>query len=124
MIECARVDGASHFTTFWRLVIPLSVPAFVSFALLQFVGVWGDLLMALLLLGRGENATATVALQSLHGQDINSPELIPSAAFVAIVVPVLAALSLRNHFVRGLTWTAVTEPRLRPPQPPADGPAS
>ncbi len=56
----------------------MSVPAFVSFAILQFVGVWGDLLMALLFLGRGENATATVALQVLHGQDINSPELIPA----------------------------------------------
>ena len=123
VIESARVDGASHFTAFWRLVIPMSVPAFVSFAILQFVGVWGDLLVALLFLGRGENATATVALQSLHGQDINSTELIPSAALVTIVVPVLAALALRNYVVRGLTSAAVTEPRARPPQPPAGGPA-
>ena len=109
VIECARVDGASHFTAFWRLVVPMSVPAFVSFAILQFVVVWGDLLMALLFLGRGENATATVALQSLHGQDINGTELIPSAAVVTIFVPVLAAMALRNYVVRGLSSAAVTE---------------
>ena len=109
VIECARVDGASHFTAFWRLVVPMSVPAFVSFAILQFVVVWGDLLMALLFLGRGENATATVALQSLHGQDIHSTELIPSAAVVTIFVPVLAAMALRNYVVRGLSSAAVTE---------------
>jgi alpha-glucoside transport system permease protein len=123
VIECARVDGASHFTAFWRLVIPMSVPAFVSVAILQFVGVWGDLLIALLFLGRGENATATVALQSLHGQDISGTELIPSAAIVTVVVPVLAALALRNHVVRGLTSAAVTESGARPPQRPPSGPA-
>jgi alpha-glucoside transport system permease protein len=121
VVESARVDGAGHFTAFWRLVVPMSVPAFVSFATLQFVGVWGDLLMALLFLGRGENATATVALQLLHGQDINSPELIPSAAFVTIGLPVLAAMAFRGHVVRGLTLDPVTKPPAPAPRRSASG---
>ena len=58
VIESAKIDGASHFTTFWRLIVPMSVPALASFAIFQFLWVWNDLLIALLFLGRGENTVA------------------------------------------------------------------
>ena len=63
IIESAKIDGASHFTTFWRLIMPMSVPALASFAIFQFLWVWNDLLVALIFLGRGENTVATVALK-------------------------------------------------------------
>ena len=108
ILESAKVDGASDFTTFWRIVVPMSVPAFASFAIFQFLWVWNDLLMTLLFLGRGDNTTSTVALQGLQGQFGEGRELIPSAGFVAIMVPVTVFLTLQRYFIRGLTAGAVT----------------
>ncbi|PZF90106.1 carbohydrate ABC transporter permease [Micromonospora deserti] len=107
VIESAKIDGASHFTTFWRLIVPMSVPAIASFAIFQFLWVWNDLLIALIFLGRGENTVLTVALQGLQGQTGQGRELIPAAGFVTIVVPVLVFLSLQRYFIRGMTTGAV-----------------
>lgn len=113
LVDAARVDGASHFTMFWRLVLPLSWPAFVTFAVVQFIWIWNDLLLALLFLGRGDNGPATLALQGLLGQDIKATELIPAAAIVAIAVPVILVLPLRGYFTRGLSQSiATTEKRF------------
>ena len=107
VIESAKIDGASHFTTFWRLIIPMSTPALASFAIFQFLWVWNDLLIALLFLGRGENTIATVALQGLQGQTGQGRELIPSAGFITIIVPLMVFLSLQRYFIRGMTSGAV-----------------
>jgi alpha-glucoside transport system permease protein len=107
VIESAKIDGASHFTTFWRLIIPMSTPALASFAIFQFLWVWNDLLVALLFLGRGDNTIATVALQGLQGQTGQGRELIPAAGFITIVVPILVFLSLQRYFIRGMTSGAV-----------------
>ena len=107
IIESAKIDGASHFTTFWRLIMPMSVPALASFAIFQFLWVWNDLLVALLFLGRGDNTILTVALQGLQGQTGAGRELIPSAGFVTILVPLIVFLSLQRFFIRGMTAGAV-----------------
>jgi alpha-glucoside transport system permease protein len=107
LIEAARMDGASEFAVFRRVVIPLSVPALASFAIFQFLWVWNDLLIALLFLGRGDNTILTVALQGLQGQTGQGVELIPSAAFVAMIVPLIVFLSLQRFFIRGMTAGAV-----------------
>ena len=107
IIESAKIDGASHFTTFWRLIVPMSTPALASFAIFQFLWVWNDLLIALLFLGRGENTVLTVALQGLQGQTGQGRELIPAAGFVTILVPVLVFLALQRYFIRGMTAGAV-----------------
>jgi alpha-glucoside transport system permease protein len=107
IIESAKIDGASHFTTFWRLIVPMSVPALASFAIFQFLWVWNDLLVALLFLGRGDNTILTVALQGLQGQTGAGRELIASAGFVTIIVPLIVFLSLQRFFIRGMTAGAV-----------------
>ena len=68
VIESAKIDGASHFQTFFRLMLPMSVPALASFAIFQFLWVWNDLLVALVFIGPGENEPLTVALDQLLGQ--------------------------------------------------------
>ncbi len=107
VIESAKIDGATHFQTFWRLIVPMSVPAIAAFAILQFIWVWNDLLIALLFLGSGDSATVIVALQALLGAQGQGRELLPAGAFVSMAVPMLVFFSLQRFFVRGLTAGAV-----------------
>ena len=107
VIESAKIDGASHFQTFWRLIVPMSVPALAAFAILQFLWVWNDLLIAKLFLGSGPNATVIVELQGLIGTAGLGQELLTAGAFISMVLPMLVFFSLQRFFVRGLTSGAV-----------------
>jgi alpha-glucoside transport system permease protein len=108
IIESARVDGADHFTIFWRLVVPLSVPALAAFAIFQFLWVWNDLLVARIFLGATqENRVLTLALQTLNGSRGEDWHLLTSAAFISMVLPLVVFFSLQRYFIRGLTAGAV-----------------
>jgi alpha-glucoside transport system permease protein len=107
IIESAKIDGASHFQTFWRLIVPMSVPALASFAIFQFLWTWNDLLVALIFLGPGENATLTIQVQGLVGQQNQGWQLVTAGAFLSMIVPLIVFLSLQRYFVRGLTAGSV-----------------
>ena len=107
VIESAKIDGASHFVTFWRLIVPMSVPALASFAIFQFLWVWNDLLVALLFLGQGDNMVVTVNLAGLLGAQGQGWQLLTAGAFVSMAVPLLVFVSLQRYFVRGMTSGAV-----------------
>lgn len=107
IIESAAVDGAGHFTTFWRLIIPMSVPALAAFAIFQFLWVWNDLLVAKLFIGNGENQPVTIALASLIGTNGQGANLVTAGAFISISVPLLVFVTLQRFFVRGLTAGSV-----------------
>jgi alpha-glucoside transport system permease protein len=107
VIESAKIDGASHFQTFFRLVLPMSVPALASFAIFQFLWVWNDLLVALLFLGPGDNAPMTVTLAGLVGAQGQGWQLITAGGFFTMAVPLLVFLSLQRYFVRGMTAGSV-----------------
>ncbi|HEY7723381.1 MAG TPA: carbohydrate ABC transporter permease [Pedococcus sp.] len=107
VIESAKIDGASHFVTFWRLIVPMSVPALVSFAIFQFLWVWNDLLVALVFLGSGENMVLTVNIKGLVGQQGQGANLLTAGAFISMVIPLLVFVSLQRYFVRGMTSGAV-----------------
>ncbi|MEP7210776.1 MAG: carbohydrate ABC transporter permease [Alphaproteobacteria bacterium] len=103
IMESARIDGASHFKIFTGMVLPLSFPALASFAIFQFLWVWNDLLVALVFLGaQDDRMVLTARLVSLLGQYGNNWELLTSAAFVSIIVPLIVFFSLQRYFVRGL----------------------
>jgi alpha-glucoside transport system permease protein len=103
LIESASLDGASHFTIFVRLVLPLSVPALASFAIFQFLWVWNDLLVATTFLGTDQDvAVMTSRLVSMTGSRGQDWQLLTAGAFVSMIVPVLVFLSLQRFFVRGL----------------------
>jgi alpha-glucoside transport system permease protein len=106
VVESAKIDGASHYQTFWRLVFPMSVPAVAAFATLQFLWVWNDLLIAKLFLNPS-NTTVIVQLQQLLGTQGQGEELIQAGAFLSILIPLLVFLLLQRFFVRGLTSGAV-----------------
>lgn len=107
VIESAKIDGATHFQTFWRLIVPMSVPVLAAFAILQFLWVWNDLLIALLFLGSGEQSTVIVNLAGLLGTQGQGAELLTAGAFISMAVPLLVFFGLQRFFVRGLTSGAV-----------------
>jgi alpha-glucoside transport system permease protein len=108
IIESAKIDGADHFTIFWRLVVPLSVPALAAFAIFQFLWVWNDLLVAYVFLGgTPDNRVITIALQTLVGSRGENWNLLTSAAFISMVLPLIVFFTLQRYFVRGLTAGSV-----------------
>jgi alpha-glucoside transport system permease protein len=108
IIESAKIDGADHFTIFWRLIIPLSVPALAAFAIFQFLWVWNDLLVAYVFLGGTEqNRVLTIALSNLVGGRGENWHLLTAAAFLSMALPLFVFFALQKYFVRGLTAGAV-----------------
>jgi len=107
VVESAKIDGASHYQIFYRLVLPMSVPALASFAIFQFLWVWNDLLVALVFIGPGANQPVTVALTGLQGEFGKGWELVTAGGFITMLVPVIVFLSLQRYFIRGLTAGAV-----------------
>lgn len=101
IFESAFIDGASHFTIFTRLILPLSVPALASFAIFQFLWVWNDLLVALVFLGT-ENEVLTQRLLGMLGSFGTDWHLLTAGAFVSMFFPLLVFFSLQRYFVRGL----------------------
>jgi alpha-glucoside transport system permease protein len=103
MLESAFIDGASHFTVFTRLILPLSVPALASFAIFQFLWVWNDYLVALVFLGVDPTfKVLTQRLADLTGTYGQSWHLLTAGAFVTMVLPLAVFIGLQRYFVRGL----------------------
>lgn len=107
-IESAEIDGASHFEIFWRLIVPLSVPALASFAIFQFLWVWNDFLVALVFLGGTPDVRVlTLALADLNGNRGEAWHLLTAGALITMVLPLTVFFSLQRYFVRGLTAGSV-----------------
>lgn len=103
IFESAFLDGATHFTIFTRLILPLSTPALASFAIFQFLWTWNDLLVALVFLGAEPRVqVVTQRLLSLLGQFGQEWHLLTSGAFISMIVPLIVFFSLQRFFVRGL----------------------
>ena len=102
-LESAFIDGASHFTVFTRLVLPLSLPALASFAIFQFLWVWNDYLVALIFLGVDPSfKVLTQRLADLTGTFGNAWHLLTAGAFVTMILPLVVFIALQRYFVRGL----------------------
>lgn len=101
VIEAARMDGAGHGQVFFRIVLPLSMPAIASFGIFQFLWVWNDLLVATVFTS-GQGLPITKALQDLSGSYGQSWELLTAGAFISIIVPLIVFFALQRFFVRGL----------------------
>ena len=103
LFEAARIDGADHFTIFWRLVLPLSVPVLAAFAIFQFLWTWNDYLIANTMIGNNpDNAPTTILIANLAGDFGRNEFILPSAAFVQAFVPIIVFFALQRYFVRGI----------------------
>jgi len=103
VIEAARVDGANHTQIFFRIILPLSMPALASIGIFQFLWVWNDLLIALVFSGGTVDvAPLTQRLAELVGNFGRNAERLPAAAFISLIIPLIVFFSLQRYFVRGL----------------------
>ena len=103
IIENARVDGATDFQVFVKIVLPLSFPALASFAIFQFLWTWNDLLVALVFLGTDDDRLVlTARLVNLMGSRGGQWEILATSAFVSIAVPLMVFFAMQKYLVRGL----------------------
>lgn len=103
LFESARIDGADHFTIFWRLVLPLSVPVLAAFAIFQFLWTWNDYLIAVTMIGPNQDAfPTTIRIANLAGDFGQQEHLLPAAAFTQAFVPLMVFFALQRFFVRGI----------------------
>lgn len=103
IIENARVDGATDFQIFVKIILPLSFPALASFAIFQFLWTWNDLLVALVFLGTGnDQQVLTGNLVNLMGSRGGDWEILSASAFVSIAVPLAVFFAMQRYLVRGL----------------------
>jgi alpha-glucoside transport system permease protein len=103
LFESAEIDGAGTLTVFFRIILPLSVPALASLVIFQFLWVWNDLLVALIYVGGApEVAPLTVNLANLTNSYGQGYQLLTAAAFFSMIVPLVVFLSLQRYFVRGI----------------------
>jgi multiple sugar transport system permease protein len=103
MTEAAVVDGASLWTTYRRVIVPLSRPALAALAVLEFVFIYNDFFWALVLMNTGSKRPITSALNFLSGGFFTNYNLFAAAAFIVAVPTVVVYLILSKQFVRGLT---------------------
>jgi alpha-glucoside transport system permease protein len=108
LLESAFLDGASHFRAFWRIVMPLSVPALAALGIFQFLWLWNDLLVALVYLGGSRSvAPMTVTISNLVNSFGSSWHLLTAAAFVSMILPLVIFFALQRYFVEGILAGAV-----------------
>jgi ABC-type glycerol-3-phosphate transport system permease component len=101
MLEAGQIDGAGHWDQFRRLVLPLALPGLVSFAIIDFIFVWNDLLLALTLLQR-DFQPIQVGLANLQSPHLAQQDLVSAGAILAILPPLVLFAALNRYYVRGL----------------------
>ncbi|MFC4629390.1 carbohydrate ABC transporter permease [Promicromonospora alba] len=101
LVEAARVDGAGHVKIFFSVMLPLLTPAIAAFGIFQFLWVWNDLLVALVM-GSPNTFPLTVRIAEMAGSRGGDWHVLSAGAFIAIVVPLFVFLSLQRYFVRGM----------------------
>lgn len=101
LIEAAKVDGASYYQIFWKLVLPMSAPAIASFAIFQFLWVWNDYLIAFIFVGE-QKSVMTYQLLRLLGQYGEGWQDVAAGSFISLIIPLIVFFSLQRFIVRGL----------------------
>ena len=104
IIENAKLDGATDFQIFIRIILPLSIPALASWSIVQFLWTFNDLLGPMVFLhdNTGDNEVMTHKLTKLLGMWTGNWELIATSTFISMAVPLVVFLTMQRYFARGL----------------------
>ena len=108
LIEAATVDGAGIWQVYWRVLLPLSIPAFVVVYIWQFTSAWNDFLFAVLLTST-QNWPVTVALNNMAGSQIIAWNVQMAGSFLAAIPTLLIYIFLGRYFLRGMMTGALKE---------------
>ncbi|NMB90958.1 MAG: carbohydrate ABC transporter permease [Chloroflexi bacterium] len=100
VFESVYLDGANHWTAFWRLAMPLAMPAIASLGIFQFLWVWNDFLVATIFIPN--NPVLTVQITNLIDPRGGNWHILTGAAFLSFIVPMLVFFAFQRYFVRGL----------------------
>ncbi len=109
LIEAARIDGASDFQIYYRIILPLCLPILVTLGLFTFLGVWNDFLWPLIALTDNRMYTLPVALANLMGEHTKDPELMMAGSLLTTLPVVMIFLFLQKYYIRGIMLGGVKE---------------
>ena len=109
LVESARIDGASEFVVYSKIILPLIMPALAALAVLEFTFIWNDYFWALVLVQGEEARPVTLGIQALRGRWTSAWQLISAASLIVALPPVILFFKLQKHFIAGLTMGAVKE---------------
>jgi alpha-glucoside transport system permease protein len=101
LIEASRMDGATEWVIFRKVVLPIAKPAIASLAIFEFLWVWNDLLVALVFADQ-DSAPITVALRGQLRQFGTNIDLLSSGAFLSMIVPLAVFMAFQRYFVQGV----------------------
>lgn len=102
LIEAARIDGASDFYIYWKIILPLAKPILVTLALFTFMGAWNDFLWPLIILTRDNMYTLPVALANLMGEHVQDTELMMAGSVITILPVLIVFLAMQKYYIRGI----------------------
>jgi ABC-type glycerol-3-phosphate transport system permease component len=103
VIEAASIDGVSHWQMWWRIGVPLAKPAMATVAVLQFIQIWNDLLVALLFLQNTNDRTVTTGIALLSSGRVASVPVLMAGSVISVIPPIIVYLLFQKHLVRGIT---------------------
>ncbi|MDE3010251.1 MAG: carbohydrate ABC transporter permease [Pseudomonadota bacterium] len=106
LVDAARVEGATEFQIFWKVVLPLTRPAIAALAVLIFTFIWNDYFWATVLIQGDHAMPVTGGLKSLNGEWVAQWQLVSAGSIVAALPPVLIFFLMQRHFIAGLTLGA------------------
>lgn len=107
LIEAARIDGASDFQIYSRIILPLAKPILVTLAIFTFMGVWNDFLWPLIALTDNSMYTLPVALANLMGEHTKDPELMMAGSVLTILPVIIVFLALQKYYIKGIMMGSV-----------------
>jgi glucose/mannose transport system permease protein len=102
LVEAARIDGAGLIQTFFQIMLPLSLPAFVVVGIFQFTNIWNDFLFGVTVVFRPADQPVTVALNNLNGTQSVDWTVVMAAAVLSALPTALVYVFLGRFFIRGL----------------------
>ena len=101
LLEAARIDGASEARIFFKVVLPIGLPAIASLSIFQFLWVWNDLLIGLVFAG-SDATPLTVAIREQTRQFGSNIDVIAPGAFISLIVPLVVFFAFQRYFVQGI----------------------
>ncbi|MBK7107073.1 MAG: carbohydrate ABC transporter permease [Ignavibacteriae bacterium] len=107
LIEAARIDGATDFQIYFKIILPLAKPILVTLAIFTFMGVWNDFLWPLIALTDNSMYTLPVALANLMGEHTKDPELMMAGSVITIIPVIIVFLALQRYYIKGIMMGSI-----------------